>query len=248
MKLCYLALASLPLASAFWWPFAATEDEKTKARGDEYDYEYYYNDDPSQRSGDYYYYDQYVDRSGSGSSINPLAALIAPLAGLALLAAASAVAVNPILLQLITITKRRRKRGTGTDFDAAEESLKAKIKQLTLLDSFLNSVPGGGGQGDLMTVGYLSCSGLVDQDNQCLQLLACQYTNDNKNNTSSGIDNKSSGIDNPVQRDVTSIVLYNLMSNKLVSQDLKNKLKKAARYGRDEASCKVFSCDFSSVL
>jgi hypothetical protein len=45
-----------------------------------------------------------------GSSINPLAALIAPLAGLALLGAASAVAVNPILLQLVTINKDRNKR------------------------------------------------------------------------------------------------------------------------------------------
>ena len=45
-----------------------------------------------------------------GSSINPLAALIAPLAGLALLGAASAVAVNPVLLQLVTIKKGRRRR------------------------------------------------------------------------------------------------------------------------------------------
>ena len=45
-----------------------------------------------------------------GSIINPLAALIAPLAGLALLGAASAVAVNPILLQLVTINKDRGKR------------------------------------------------------------------------------------------------------------------------------------------
>ena len=50
-----------------------------------------------------------------GSSINPLAALIAPLAGLALLGAASAVAVNPVLLQLVTIKKgRRRRRDVGS--------------------------------------------------------------------------------------------------------------------------------------
>ena len=59
-----------------------------------------------------------------GSSMNPLAALIAPLAGLALLGAASAVAVNPILLQLVTINKdkngrrRRRKReSAAVDFE-----------------------------------------------------------------------------------------------------------------------------------
>ena len=51
-----------------------------------------------------------IETGSSGSSINPLAALIAPLAGLALLGAASAVAVNPVLLQLVTISRKRRKR------------------------------------------------------------------------------------------------------------------------------------------
>ena len=49
-------------------------------------------------------------RAGS----NPLALLIAPLAGIALLTAAAAVAINPVLVTVSVTGKRRRRR----DLDA----------------------------------------------------------------------------------------------------------------------------------
>merc|ERR1711983_503246 len=71
------------------------------------------------------YYEEYSDYdrdSGYGADetggINPLAAFIAPLAGLALLGAAAAVSINPVLVQLAVINdgKRRKKRSSDPDF------------------------------------------------------------------------------------------------------------------------------------
>lgn len=45
--------------------------------------------------------------------INPLAAMVAPLAALALIAAASAVSVNPMLMSIATISRSRRHSGVS---------------------------------------------------------------------------------------------------------------------------------------
>ncbi len=90
----------------------------------------------------------------AGLKINPLAALIAPLAGLALLGAASAVAVNPVLLKLVTIRGKREadlpdqpagladQSADRADQQADQQQLRARLKQLRLLDTFLSSMPG----------------------------------------------------------------------------------------------------------
>ena len=49
--------------------------------------------------------------TGGGSSINPLALLVAPLAAISLLAAAAAVAINPVLVQ-VAFTGKRKKRSS----------------------------------------------------------------------------------------------------------------------------------------
>ncbi len=81
-----------------------------------------------------------IPEAVSDLKINPLAALIAPLAGLALLGAASAVAVNPVLLKLVTIRRRRE----ASDSPQLDQQLRTRIRQLRLLDSFLSSIPGIG--------------------------------------------------------------------------------------------------------
>ena len=35
---------------------------------------------------------------------------------------------------------------------------------------------GGGSQADMMTAGFLSCTGLLEESNGCLELLTCTYT------------------------------------------------------------------------
>ena len=97
---------------------------------------------------------------GGGSlldgALNPLAALIAPLAALALLGAAAAVSANPSLIQLAVINNngRRKKRTTANNDEEFE---------------LLNFV---GNHADLTMAEFLSCSSLLRDE--CLQLLACK--------------------------------------------------------------------------
>ena len=41
-------------------------------------------------------------------------------------------------------------------------------------------------------------------------------------------------------------VLFNLMSNKLLSKDVKARLRRAAKVGRDEGSCQQFVCELDN--
>ena len=85
---------------------------------EDYYFEYYEDyDAPKRRSG------QGRPRSdsyGGGGGSNPLALLVAPLAGISLLTAAAAVALNPVLVSVsLTNGKRRRKRSV---FDGLVEN------------------------------------------------------------------------------------------------------------------------------
>lgn len=99
---------------------------------------------------------------GVDGGLNPLAALIAPLAAIALLGAAALVSANPVLLQLAVVNnngKRRKKRD---------------IRNMEVLGNFLNDNRLGN-HADLVLAGYLQCSGLTsDLDNQCLEQMACR--------------------------------------------------------------------------
>ena len=104
--------------------------------------------------------------------INPLAALIAPLAGLALIAAASAVSVNPLLLQLVTISRNRRRRRRQLEQSPARRA----VRQIQVLENFLSSTESQL-QSDLLMVNYLQCGDFLAQTNHCLELLVCSYSN-----------------------------------------------------------------------
>ena len=57
---------------------------------------------------------------GTGGGSNPLTLLVAPLAAISLLAAAAAVALNPVLVSVSLTGKKRRRRslfGLENDFD-----------------------------------------------------------------------------------------------------------------------------------
>jgi len=192
--------------------------------------------------GDYYYYyedEYYIDRQSAGplaNSINPLAALIAPLAGLALMGAAAAVAVNPILLQLAVISNGRKRREISEKSEESKQDdidIKRRVKQLRVLERFLSSIPGKSSQSDRFTADYLKCSGLSDENDHCLELLVCTYGQPPTSGSLTGI-----------ERDVVSIILYNLMSNKVLDGSLKSRLRTAAKVGRDRGRCEEYVCTF----
>ena len=105
--------------------------------------------------------------------INPVAALIAPLAGLALIAAASAVSVNPLLLQLVTISSNRRRRRRR---QLEQSPARRAVRQIQVLENFLSSSRDSQLQSDLLMVNYLQCGDLLAQTNHCLELMVCTYS------------------------------------------------------------------------
>ena len=90
-----------------------------------------------------------------------MAAFIAPLAGLALLGAAAAVSINPVLVQLAVINdgKRRKKRSSDPDF-------RRKMTEVELLEKFLAKETNFNSQTENMVAQYLECSGMASDQNQ----------------------------------------------------------------------------------
>ena len=134
------------------------------------------------------------DQYNSGNPvINPLAAMVAPLAALALIAAASAVSVNPMLMSIATISRSRRHTMPG-ELERQERGL----RQMRTIERFLSSLPSsdqGSGMADRLTLSYLECGELVSPGNHCLQRVVCLYTSGNT--TLAGF--------SPQERDVVSM-------------------------------------------
>ena len=76
---------------------------------------------------------------------SPLALLVAPLAGIALLTAAAAVAINPVLVTVSVTGKRRKRRDLDTVIGGQGEGispeLEEKIHEMQVLEKFMSSVP-----------------------------------------------------------------------------------------------------------
>merc|ERR1712117_337147 len=107
---------------------------------------------PSPDYYDDYYYDSAPwpqKRQGyaeSRQTSNPLALLVAPLAGIALLTAAAAVAINPVLISVSVTGKRRKRRDLDTVIQANQSEgispeLEEKIHEMQVLEKFMSTVP-----------------------------------------------------------------------------------------------------------
>ena len=103
------------------------------------------------------------DDSGGGG-INPLAAFIAPLAGLALLGAAAAVSINPVLVQLAVINDGGRKKRAIS----ANPEIRKKMSEIDLLEKFLSKETQFESQAENMAAQYLQCSGMATGENQVI--------------------------------------------------------------------------------
>jgi len=166
---------------------------------------------------------------GGGGGANPLALLLAPLAGIALLTAAAAVAINPVLVS-VSFTGRRRKRRDADELNQGlSPALEEKINEMQVLEKFMASVPDNLNYQQQVLSMYLSCSGYTEMTNHCLDRTVCEY-----GNAKSEVSQE--------ERDVISIVLYNIMANQFVDDAFKDRLRLAARQGRDSQTCQMFEC------
>merc|ERR1712038_1373430 len=95
-----------------------------------------------------------------------------------------------------------------------------KIDEMQVLEKFLGSVPSDVKYQQQILSMYLSCSGYTEPSNSCLDRVVCEYSD------------RKSAIEEE-DRDVISIVLYNIMGNDFVGEEYKARLRKAAKMGRD---------------
>ena len=107
--------------------------------------------------------------------------------------------------------------------------MEEKINEMQVLEQFMASVPDNLNYQQQVLSMYLSCSGYTEQANHCLDRTVCEY-----GNAKSSVSQE--------ERDVISIVLYNIMANQFVEDDFKDRLRMAARQGRDSQTCEMFEC------
>merc|ERR1739844_277414 len=199
------------------------------------EYSEYYDDYEDYKDDPFYTEAQFrrpvIQRSGGGGGggANPLALLLAPLAGIALLTAAAAVAINPVLVSVSFTGRRRRRREADELNQGLSPALEEKINEMQVLEQFMASVPDNLNYQQQVLSMYLSCSGYTEQANHCLDRTVCEY-----GNAKSSVSQE--------ERDVISIVLYNIMANQFVEDDFKDRLRMAARQGRDSQTCEMFEC------
>jgi len=181
-----------------------------------------------------YYAGGYDGRSNDYDSgyghVNPLSALVAPLAALALLGAAAAVSTSPVLLSLAVLTNGRKRRDLNAvdNADIAPE-IQEKLREIEVLEKYIAKVPEHEKQQEKLMATYMSCSGYTEEENTCMERVVCEY---------SVTPNKMA----PLEKDTISIVLYNIMSNNYLDAEFKDRLRAAAQYGRNRGQCSAFSC------
>lgn len=159
----------------------------------------------------------------SGNNSQELARFVSPLVEIALISLSPAPPARNKrdLLSLIDPTMA----------DLITPALMKKIHEYETLETFLASVPKDGSdyhQQRIMAM-YLSCSGYTQENNVCLDGVFCQYGDAHSDMTDE-------------ERDVLSIVLYNIMTNEFVTEEYKTRLRSAARLGRDFGRCSKYDC------
>ena len=102
---------------------------------------------------------------------------MAPLAALALLGAAAAVATNPVLLSMAVLSSGRKRRALNDD-DAAliSPELEEQLEEMEVLEKYMAHLPGQEQQQEKLMATYLTCSGFTESDNSCLDRVVCEYS------------------------------------------------------------------------
>ena len=163
----------------------ADEVASSAKNDDDYYDDYYngdygnYNDDVRNRDGGGGYGHSGGGGGGGGGGLNPLALLVAPLAGIALLSAAAAVALNPVLIN-VSVTGKRKKRDLENDVvdqnGYFSPEMAEKLEEMQVLEEFLGQVPKNDSYQQKLLSMYLTCSGFADPHNLCLDRVVCEYS------------------------------------------------------------------------
>jgi len=102
---------------------------------------------------------------------------VAPLAALALLGAAAAVATNPVLLSIAVLSSGRKRRSLTTDdANALTPELETQLEEMEVLEKYMAKIPHQEEEQEKLMATYLSCSGFTESNNNCLDRVVCEYS------------------------------------------------------------------------
>lgn len=113
--------------------------------------------------------------SGLGGIGELITGVIGALAGLALLAALTAAIVIPLAFFI------GRKKRDLSDFSPLFQK---KMKEMEILQEYIRSIPDVENQPYKLMSNYLSCTGLLNKKNRCLERISCEGGHPNGNFTS----------------------------------------------------------------
>lgn len=119
-------------------------------------------------------YGPVYDVQHQSGPLNPLSILVAPLAALALVGAAAAVATNPVLLTVATLSSGRKRRALAGDQVGPE--IENKLHEMEVLEKYIAAAPEHEKQQEKLMASYLSCSGFTESQNACMDRVVCEFS------------------------------------------------------------------------
>ncbi|GFS89715.1 uncharacterized protein NPIL_376891 [Nephila pilipes] len=180
-------------------------------------------------------------------SLESMLAFLAPLATLPIIASAALSSMAAILPTLTTegMVKGRSRReavlgmlDSTISFNSSkweatsneDQSRERDIRDLDIIHKYLKQMSPKADYNDQVMASYLQCSGMFNSNNHCLERLACQFS-DNSSKMPA------------LEKDVSSLIIYTILNNKFIKADFKERLRKAAFYGRDtNGQCGSYFC------
>ncbi|CAL1296141.1 unnamed protein product, partial [Larinioides sclopetarius] len=150
-------------------------------------------------------------------------AFLAPLATLPIIASAALSSMAAILPTLTTegMVKGRSRREAVQDmldpsysFNSSTWELTSKesitrerdVRDIDIIHKYLKQMSPTADYNDQVMASYLQCSGMLSQNNHCLERLACQFSDSSSKMPS-------------LEKDVSSLIIYTLLNNKHIKPD-----------------------------
>ncbi|XP_076329704.1 uncharacterized protein LOC143235434 [Tachypleus tridentatus] len=173
--------------------------------------------------------------NSTGRRLAVLFALIAPLAILSILGPIVTSQLSIPVSLLLTNSGGRRRRSLSPRFPFSDEKVSMKIKHrlemLKVLQLYLAEKEDIQRYGNDIIANYLFCSGLLSNNNHCLERLVCELSDSSKKMTL-------------LQKEVVSIVLLSILTNKKIPDTKNTRLREAAVHGeKNDGSCVTYFCD-----
>ncbi|XP_035217561.1 uncharacterized protein LOC118190873 [Stegodyphus dumicola] len=189
-------------------------------------------------------------------SLESMLALLAPLATIPIIASAALSSLATILPTLTTdgmvkgrgkgVVKGRSRREAVLDtldlmtyfnsstWDTFSKSpnypIKRDIRDLDVIQKYLKQMNHKEDYNDEVMASYLQCSGMLSSHNHCLERLVCQFSDRNSRMES-------------LEKDVASLIIYTILNNRHIKAEFKERLRKAAVFGRDSSGrCGFYVC------